>query len=112
MIVRSEFLLALLPPAIAVSWVIADATTGLLAADRNPPVVEPVAQIATMWDGLTPVDVTQVRAPVVYCPTAIGTAAGRVQPQLRSSHSNGMSQSALQRLCQAGLKFTSSLPKT
>ena len=107
MIVRSEFLLAMLPPAIAVSWVVVDATTGLVAADRNRHVAEPVVQIVSELEIAAFVDAGQHRAPIVIC--TAGSIAG--EPNIGTAQYL-LPHSTLQRLCRAGLKFTSSLPKT
>ncbi len=107
MIVRSEFLLALLPPTIAVSWVIVDATTGLVAADLNRHVAEPVVQIVSELEMAAIVDADQHRASIVIC--TAGSIA--VEPNIGTAKFL-LPQSTLQRLCRAGFKFTSSLPKT
>ena len=104
MIVRSESILALLPPAIAVSWVIADAAMGLVAADRGIAAATPAMHIVSANQTSIALDTKPSRATVTICSPDGKVAAGIVPI--------GGSQAALQRLCQAGSKFTASLPKT
>ncbi len=101
MTVSSDTILALLPPAIAISWVIADATTGMVAADRTIQVVLPAVQIVRTEE--TAVDTRQKRAPVIVC--SYYNAVAQTQR-------HGLPKANLLRLCNAGLNFTSSLPKT
>lgn len=107
MIVRSESVLALLPPALALSWVVADAVTGLVSADREVSVPPPAVQIIGNLDASSAVDTKRVQTPVVVCSPDNAIAAGNAQSRL-----HGLPQVSLQRLCQAGLKFTTSLPKS
>jgi hypothetical protein len=96
-IVRSDTILALLPPAIAISWVIADAATGFVSADRAMQTIPPATQIISEAD--TVIHNTN-QTTIVICSRYSGVAANSAQPQAN-----------LLRLCRAGLKFTTSLPK-
>ena len=107
MIVRSEILLALLPPAIAVSWVIIDAAMGLVSADRQIQLPPPVVQIVATVETTSAVDAAQYRAPVAFCSSDNAAAAGIVEAQFQV-----LSQTTVKRLCRAGLKFTASLLKS
>jgi hypothetical protein len=100
--VRSDSLLALLPPVIAVSWVITDAAMGLVAAERSVATAAlPVHIVGTNQTSIA-VETKPSRATVTICSPDGTVAAGVVQ--------KGGSQATLQRLCRAGLKFTSRLP--
>ena len=109
---KSELMLALMLPVIAVGWVIADAAMGLAAADResaswtvfSPP---PLVQIVSGTQAISTTGSRKFQGPVVICAADGTVGTGFANPQPR-----GLSQSSLQRLCRAGLKFTSSLPKT
>jgi hypothetical protein len=107
MIIRSESILALLPPAIAVTWVIVEATTGLVSADREIHLIPPVVQIVDQVETASTVNTERSAATLVFCSTENALAAGIAEAQ-----SHGLSQATVKRLCRAGLKFTSSLPKT
>ncbi|NKB49505.1 MAG: hypothetical protein GKS02_09090 [Alphaproteobacteria bacterium] len=104
----SDTILALLPPTIAVTWVIADATTGLVAADRavhiNPPIIEIVHQSEASTPAL---HAPQRRTPVIACSLYNSAEANKAPQRL-----HGVPQSTMRRLCQAGLKLTVSLPRT
>ena len=108
MIVRSESILAMLPPAIALSWVIVDAAMGLVVTDREIRQPLPVVQIVGQVErAAAAADTRQYRSPANNCAPDDDFAQAKAQRQLR-----GLPQATLQRLCQAGLKFTSGLPKT
>jgi hypothetical protein len=96
-IVRSDTILALLPPAIAISWVIADAATGFVSADRAIQTIPPAAQIVS--EAGTVIHKSNQKT-IVICSRYNGVAASSALPQAN-----------LLRLCRAGLKFTTSLPK-
>ena len=107
MVLAADTILASLPPALAVTWVIADAAAGLLAADRLPQKAAhnlPIAgQLETAAFTLPLVDLRQSRTPVIRCSQFGDVSAA---PTHRVPLVN------LQQLCRAGLKFTSSLPKS
>ena len=106
MIVRFESILAMLPPAIAVSWVIVDATMGMVSAEREIHQPAPVVQIVGKVETASAVDPRPYRALVVFCSSDSAVAAGIAGAQFQD-----LSQATVKRLCQAGLKFTSSLLK-
>ena len=100
MSVRSESLLALVLPAIAISWVITDAAMGLVAADRAAAAA--TVHIVSANQTSIAVETKPSRATVTICSRDGTVAAGIVQ--------TGGSHATLQRLCQAGRKFTTKLP--
>lgn len=104
----SDTILALLPPVFAVTWVIADAATGMAPADWAVRVNLPVVQIVSEAKAANAptLDTTQNRAPVVVC-----SRFGAVPADGIAHKVSGAPQTSLLRLCQAGLKFTLALPK-
>ena len=104
----SDTILAILPPIFAVTWVIADAATGMAPADWAVRVNLPVLQIVSEAKAANAptLDTTQNRAPVVVC-----SRYGAVPADGNGHTVPGVPQTSLERLCQAGLKFTSALPK-
>ena len=108
---RADTILALLPPAIAVAWVIADAATGLVAADRAAQLAPPVIHIVSALEAAnftTPMaDAQQNQRPVIRCSHLNDIEAdGALLQQAQ------LPQASLIRLCRAGLKFTSRLPNS
>ena len=106
---HTDTILALLPPAIAVAWVIADAATGLVAADRAaqmaPPIVHIVRETETVAITTPMVEVRQNQPPAIRCSHINDIEAdGALLQQSPLPHPS------LIRLCQASLRFTSSLP--
>jgi hypothetical protein len=104
MIVRSESVLALLPPFIAMTWVIADATMEPAAADRDFAAAASAVHIVSANETSLAVETKPSGASVTIC-SPDGTVAAGIA-------SADYAQVTLQRLCQAGQKFTSGLPKT
>ena len=102
MIVRSESVLAMVFPAIAVSWVIADAAMGFVSADRGIVPTMPAIHVISANQTSIAAETKPIRATVMICSPGDTVAAGFVQ--------KGGSQDTSQRLCQAGLKFTANLP--
>ena len=109
MSVRSDTILALVPPAVAIGWVIADAATGFVAADRAIETPRPLAQVIreidTASDPVIETDATKQTITITcsrYGDVAASSAPGRPQ---------SLAQNNLLQLCRAGLKFTTSLPK-
>lgn len=104
----SDTILAILPPIFAVTWVIADAATGMAPADWAVRVNLPVLQIVSEAKAANAptLDTTQNRAPVVVC-----ARFGAVAADSNARKVPGAPQSSLERLCRAGLKFTLALPK-
>jgi hypothetical protein len=100
-IVRSESVLALLPPFIAMTWVIADATMGLVAADRSSAAAIPASHITSAAETYIVVEAKSNEVTLTIC-SPDSTVAAAIDH----------TQTILLGLCQAGLKFTSGLPKT
>ena len=103
MIVRSEHVLGLLLPAIVVSWVIAD-TAGLVTAEWDVAAAMPTVHIISANQKSFVNENTPSRATVTMC-SSYGSVATDIV-------AIGYPQTTLHRLCQAGLKFSFSLPKT
>ena len=101
-IVSSDTILAILPPALAVGWVIADAATGFVSADRAFQTIPPVVQIVRDREtaSVATAEPTANRGAIVVCTRYNSIAADSFQ----------LNENLL-RLCRAGLKFTISLPK-
>ncbi len=99
---RSESLLALLPPIIAVSWVITDAAMGLVAAERGVATAPLPVHIVGANQSTIAVETKPSRATVTICSPDGKVAAGVVQ--------SGGSRATLQRLCRARLKITARVP--
>ena len=106
MTVRSDAIIAMMLPAIAVSWVFADAAAGLIAAERGLRMVPPVVQIVGEKEVAATVIARKIQAPIVIC-----AHNGAVAHRNAQSQPLGLPRVNLQLLCRAGLKFTSSLPK-
>ena len=108
---RTDTILALLPPAVAVAWVIADAATGLVAADRatqtTPPVIHIVSELEAATFTTSMVEVQQKKPSVIRCSHLNDVEADGALLQQAP-----LPQASLIRLCRAGLKFTSRLPKS
>jgi hypothetical protein len=104
----SDTILAALPPIFAITWVIADAATGMAPADWSVRVNLPTVQIISEAEAATAptLDTAQNRTPVVVC-----SHNGAVAADSKAHKVSGTPQSPLLRLCQAGLKFTLALPK-
>jgi hypothetical protein len=104
MIVRSEPLLAMLLPAIAVSWVVADSTIELVAADRSFAAAASAVHIVRANETSIAVEAKASEETATIC-SPDGTVVAGIA-------SIADTQETLRRLCQAGLKFAASLPKT
>ena len=96
---RSESLLALLPPVIALTWVISDAALGLVAAEKSVATAPLPVHIVGANQSTVAVETKPSRATVAICSPDGEIAAGIVQ--------KGGSRETLQRLCRARSKFTS-----
>lgn len=103
---RSDNILALVLPLIAVTWVIADAATGFVAADRSVQSPLPVVQIVDEMNAPANVATGRNSGPVIVCTSNGAVTAASANPQSR-----GLSQTTLHRICRAGLRFTSRLPR-
>lgn len=99
---HSDSLLALLPPVIAVTWVVIDATMGLVAAERSIATAPLPVHIVGANQTTIAVETKPSRATVTICSPDGTVAAGVVQ--------SGGSRATLQRLCRAGVKFTGRMP--
>lgn len=106
MTVRSDTVIVIMLPAIAVSWVFADAAAGLVSAERGLRMVPPVVQIVGEKEAAATVIARKIQAPMVIC-----TRNGAVALRNAQTQPHGLPQVNLQLLCRAGLKFTFSLPK-
>lgn len=106
MTVRSDTIIAMMLPAIAVSWVFADAAAGLVSAERGLRMVPPVVQIVGKKEAASTVFARKTQAPIVIC-----AHNGAVAHRNAQTQPHGLPQVNLQLLCRAGLKFTSSLSK-
>jgi hypothetical protein len=104
MIVRSEHVLTALLPAIAVIWVITDATMGPVVADRIIAAGTSAVHITSTDETSITVEAQLSDATMTICSLTSNIAPGTV--------SIDHTQTTLERLCQARLKFTSSLPRT
>lgn len=102
MIIRSASLLTLLLPVIAVSWLIANAAMGLVAADRSVAAEASTVHIVSANQTSIAVETIPSRATVTICSPDGSIAAGIII---------GHALMNLERLCQARLKFTANQPK-
>ncbi|MCZ6453917.1 MAG: hypothetical protein O7A62_12655 [Alphaproteobacteria bacterium] len=106
MTVRSDTIIAIMLPVIAISWVFADAAAGLVSAERGLRMVPPVVQIVGEKETAATVIAGNIQTPTVIC-----ARNGAVAHRNAQTQPHGLPQVNLQLLCRAGLKFTFSLPK-
>ena len=95
-----ESLLALLFPAIALGWVIADVTSEF--PDRDHRLLPPIAQYASAAPSSDAFDAAPAPQPVVVCSAP--------DAEMHSPHLKAAQRAALRQLCRAGLRFSASLP--
>ena len=101
---RSESLLALVPPILALGWVIVDAGTGLVAAERARATIPPAIQYVSTAPATRALDAARIHQPVSGC------AASGEESNL--THGTTAPRTTLQRLCRAGLKFSAHMPNS
>lgn len=100
---RSELILALILPLVAFVWTAADATSGVVSAARLQSAPIAIAQLADAVSGSATTAPADERA---------GTGACGSESSKGASHQPlTLLHPALQRLCQAGFRFTESLSR-
>lgn len=95
---RSEMILALILPLVALVWVVADATSGVVSAARLQSAPIAIGQLA---DAISETATSARAEPAARRDPCASDASRATLDQFHP---------ALQRLCQAGLKLTERLP--